>query len=614
MRLRTRTLGVMALLAGLMVAPATANDLREAVPNDCFLAVWGKHNPERDYQKQYMAAVMETVEETKIVEKFMKALQGNMSEQESAQFEQMLTVLKGIVEPIDWDAVGDVKEAVYCQKMEGPSTQQLAMIKMGDNGAKSLLAAINNALALVEQASQGQVGKETETIEGVEFVTIGLPPDVPVRPYFAATDDGMFVFTTSKSLVTEAMKLLANPSSPSKFDDARLKEALAELPKAEDSIAFFDGKAMFKQLNQIPDFVRQMSNGDEDAERVMELVEEILEEVAVLDYEVTVEYTEGHQNRSAAYGKLVEGYEGKLAGKMFGMGKPFESWNKWVPANSKSYSLSTGMSLHPLWAWMMEEIPEHFPEAEQGIAQLEQIQEQIGIDIDEDILQSFTGESVSVTMPGDGMGPFGAPMDKSVSFVRCANAPKIKELMERGLAMLNNIEQLQNMGGVSMEPIEGMEGFDALVAGPLDQMGVRPVIGFKDGWMVMASDADAVKKVMETKGGSGDTVVDSDVFKSFDLPVRGPVMSVSYTNTGDNTRAMAQGLQQVGAMLPMAMGMAAQNGADLSKAKDFLALLPSVGKIIEKFDFYDKTLSVTQPGSGLSYKRHSVTLIKPPAQ
>lgn len=616
MRLRTTTLGIIALLAGLVVAPATANDLREAIPNDCFVAVWGKHNPERDYQKQYQQAIWQTIEETKIVEKFMSALQGNMSEQEVAQFEQVQAVLKGIAEPINWDAVGNVKETVYCQKLEGPMSQHLLMMKMPDNGAQSLVDAVKKALALVEQASQGQVSAETETIEGVDFVTLGLPPEVPVRPYIAATKDGMFVFTTSKSLVQQAMKLLANPSSASKFDDARVKEALAELPKAEDSIAFFDGQLFFKQMNQIPDYVRQMSGGDEDAARVMELVEEILEEVAVLDYEVTVEYTEKFQNRSATYGKMMEGYESKLAGKMAMSGKPFGNWNKWVPSNAKAYSLSTGASLHPLYAWMMEEIPEHFPEAEQGIAQFEAIQEQIGIDIDKDILQAFTGKSVSVTMPGDTMSPLGMPMDQSVMFVRCAKPEKIKELMARGIEMLNGMEQLQQMGGINMEAIEGMEGFETLSAGPLAQMGVKPVVGFKEGWMVFGSDADAVKKVMETRNGSGDTIVDSEVFKSFNLPIRGPVTSVSYVNSGENTRAAAQTLNQVGGMLPMIMGMAGGNidKDAMAKAQKFLALLPSVARIIKKFDFYDKTLTVTQPGSGSTYKRHTVTLIKQPAQ
>ena len=189
--------------------------------------------------------------------------------------------------------------------------------------------------------------------------------------------------------------------------------------------------------------------------------------------------------------------------------------------------------------------------------------------------------------------------------------------MARVLGMLNNIEQLKGMGGITMEPIEGMDGFETVSIGALGNMGIKPVVGFSDGWMVLASDADAVTKVMETKDGSGDTIVDSETFKSFKLPVRGPVMGVSYVNSGENTRAAAQGLKQVGALLPMMMGMAGGQGPDrdqMAKIQEVLALLPKLGQIIEKFDFYDKTLTVTQPGSKGSYKRHTVTLIKPPVQ
>ena len=47
----------------------------------------------------------------------------------------------------------------------------------------------------------------------------------------------------------------------------------------------------------------------------------------------------------------------------------------------------------------------------------------------------------------------------------------------------------------------------------------------------------------------------------------------------------------------------------------FLALLPSFGQIVAKFDFYDAQLSWTQPGADpLTYKKQSVTLIRPPTE
>jgi hypothetical protein len=81
---------------------------------------------------------------------------------------------------------------------------------------------------------------------------------------------------------------------------------------------------------------------------------------------------------------------------------------------------------------------------------------------------------------------------------------------------------------------------------------------------------------------------------------------------------MAQGLQQAGMLAPMMLGMMqSQNqggrGPDLQIVQDLLGLLPSVGRIVAKFDFIDATLSVSQPGSEAgTYMRQSVTLVRPP--
>ena len=44
-------------------------DLRRAVPADAYQAAYGKHNPERDYQREHYAEVWKTVKETRILEK-----------------------------------------------------------------------------------------------------------------------------------------------------------------------------------------------------------------------------------------------------------------------------------------------------------------------------------------------------------------------------------------------------------------------------------------------------------------------------------------------------------------------------------------------------------------
>jgi len=109
-------------------------------------------------------------------------------------------------------------------------------------------------------------------------------------------------------------------------------------------------------------------------------------------------------------------------------------------------------------------------------------------------------------------------------------------------------------------------------------------------------------------------------FKEFGLDVDGTVHSISYTNTGENTRAMSQGLQQAGMLAPMMIGMIqSQNqggdGPDLQVVQDLLGLLPSVGRIIGKLDFIEASMAATQPSREAgTYVRHSVTLIRPPQE
>lgn len=613
MNLRTRTLGIMALLAGLVAGPALATDLREAVPNDCYLAVWSKQNPERNYQRAYEQAVWDTIEETKIVERFFSALRGQMSDAEAEQFQQVQRVLSNALEPIDWEALGNTSESVYAQKMDAPYSQHLLMLRVPGEGADSLVEGISNLFQLIGQMSNGQVPTATETIAGVEFSTLELPPQVPMRPYIGVLDGEIFVFSTSADMLSEALELMKNPSAKSRFDDERVAKALAKLPEAEDALTFFDGELLFEQLGGIPAFIRQVSNGDPDADRIAGFIAEMLDQCAIIDYEVTVEYTNKFQNRTAAFGELTADAGDKMLGKMVAQAEPFENWNRWVPANASSYSLSSGVNLYPMYMWIMESLPEHFPEAGQGLERFAAMQQQIGVDIGNDILKSFSGESVSLAFPGTSPGPLGAPADQSVMFLRCTNPDRIRELMHRGVEALKQIPDVQQQG-LEMKPVEGLEGFEEVSVNMMAMMGVKPVVGFHKGWMVIGSDAGAVKTALETQSGSGDTVIDTEGFQAFDLGVRGTVSSISYENTGDNTRALAQGLQQAGALIPMMMGMAGQNGADLSKAQDFLALLPSVGKIIEKMDYYEKTISVVQPGEGRSYMRHSVTLIRPPAE
>lgn len=609
------TLAALVLLAGSfgMAGSTAVADLRDAAPPDVFLAVHARHNPERDYQKQYYEDVWKTVQSTRILERVLQIVQSRLSEGDAQQFVEMRDRLREAVAPIEWDKVLNATESLYAQRLQIPTAQHLLLIRIPDGGATGLQKGIENLFRMADEAAKDQISVVTEDIGGFSVVRLQLPNGVPFAPLVGVKDD-VFLFASSNEIAAQATTLLADPSATSKFDDPRMAEALAQLPESEDVVAFFDGQALGVQLKGLLGFIEQVGGANPEAQRAVTVLGDLFSELDVFDYEISVEYTDGYQNRSASFGKVRPEFADSVMGKMFGHQQMFENWGRWVPADAKAYSLSGGVNLHELYAFAMEFIPAHFPEAQPGLDQFAAIQDQFDLHLDADILQSFSGEVVSLQFPGGAPTPFGQS-GQSVTFLKCSNPDRIRELLHRGVDALNQIPQVKAQG-IGLKPVSGMEGFEEITANVMAMSGMRPVIGFQDGWMVFGSHAEAIQKVQLTQSGEAPTMAETDAFAQFNLPVEQPVHSISYQNSAQSTREAAMALQQVGMMAPMFLGMAAQNNADkegMEVVQEILGLLPAVGQIIGKFDFIESKLNVTFAGpTDDTYIRHGVTMIRPP--
>ena len=607
-----RLLAISLTILTLTCQAVSGVDLRGGVPTDVYLVTYHLHNPERDYQRKYMQRTWETIEETQIVERFFQAIQNRMSDDEFEKFEDVRETLTDALEPIQWDALVQAEEVLYAQKMAVPTSQHLLLLRLPEHGASSLSEGIVNLIELAEETSSGRVTLETESINGVELTWLQLPEEVPFAPSVAVLDD-VLLFSSRHEFARESIELLNNPDATTKFDDDRLAMALDRLPQYEDGLTFFDGQALFRQLGGISDFIRDKGREDEGAMRAADLFDTVIGEVQVLDFEVTVDYTEGYQNRQMVYGQIVPEARETVLGQMFLDQQPFEDWSRWVPNNATSYSLQSGASLHPVYTWLMEVLPEKIPEIRQGLAQFDAFQNAIDLHIDEDILQAFSGESVSISLPGATASPFGM-QGQSAVFLKCDQPDRIHELLHRLVGQLQQIPQLESQN-IDLIKIEGREQFEEISAGVFAVVGIRPVIGFHEDWMVIASHIEAVDTILNTLEGQGTTLADTEAFQKFNIETDGPVSSIGYRNIGEGIRSASVGMQQAGAMLPMILGMAAQNGAEISEAQEFLALIPSVGRIVGTLDFFEEQVSVTQPGpNNLSYTRQTVTTIRPPEE
>jgi hypothetical protein len=602
---------ILLLVVAQHLVAAETVDLRRGVPEDVFLAVYGKHNSERDFHRKYYDEVWKTVQETQIMDRLVKIVTSRMDDGQLEQAKSVMEEMRTAAEPIDLEGLFNAQEVVYAQLMQMtpmPTSQHLAIFRVTPEVAASTVEGVKNLFAMVEKYSEGNLAV-VESKEGDASVYgIALPPQSPFQPAVAQMGE-VLVVSTSKDMLEKSLQMMAGGQGASKFDDPRLKAALQQLPEAEDSLVFYDGKTQFATLRGLGPFMQNVSGGDENVERVVKILDKVWDDVAIIDYEVTVQYTEGNLNRSASYGKLLPGTENATLRKMLNSGQPFEKWSAWVPAGSLSYSLGTGMTLHPLYERIMAILKEDVPESAEGLEQFEQIQQQLDVHLDQDILQAFSGEHVSVSMPA--ATPSGQP--DSVFALHCTKADRIKELIHRGMDALQQIEPVKAQN-LKLVESKDLAGFEELTANTLMAFGVRPVIGFQDEWMYIGSSAGAVKKVLDTKAGNGESIEGTEAFQRLKLDVQGPVESIGYTNTAESIRNAAKMLNQIGFMAPMFINMAGANvdQEQLKPIQEALALLPDVAKIVGKFDFLEASITVVQAGPEPdSYLKRAVVVVRP---
>ncbi len=131
-------------------------DLRRAVPDDAFMAVYGKHNPERDYQRDYYRQVWQTVQETQIIERAVKIATKRMSADDLEKARGVMDQLKEAAAPIDLEAIFNCEEAVYGQQFQLPTAQHVAAFRLSSEAAAGLEQGLTNLFRKAEQLSERQ--------------------------------------------------------------------------------------------------------------------------------------------------------------------------------------------------------------------------------------------------------------------------------------------------------------------------------------------------------------------------------------------------------------------------------------------------------------------------
>jgi hypothetical protein len=585
------------LLFAIAATVAHGADIRRAAATDSHMAIYAHRNPEREAQREYMARTLQIIKDERIVERIGAIVESRVPADKLAQGKSAWQELQTALAPVNWTALTNAEEYVVVQAMVGkqvPTNNTLVAVKMSRDDAEACQLGVVQLLQLIAKWTGDDLKVETRRAAGASFTVLEAPPNFPFQPAVARFDDLLLVSTHSV-LLEQSLAQLQDASLPSKFDDPRLKEGLSQLPPYEDSLMFLDGRQLFGRMREIASVIEKLGANDPGAKRAASLVNGIVDQVAILDYQVRVEYTQGDQVRTAQLVRMVDGYRETLLGRAVSQGKPIEDWRRYVPADAIAFSFSSGISLHEVYHGVTKFIREQFPESQPGFEKFARIQENVGLDLDRDILQAFSGEFMSVTVPV--ARPDGSTRSATVFATKCQSPDKIRDLISRGVEALAKIPAVQAQQLKLVDSAE-LPGFAELQAAFFPLFGVKPVFGFTDGWMVVACQPAAVEKVLAVRAGTSASIADSPELKALGLDVSGPILAANYSDVGAQVRRTAEAIDGVGAVAPMFVGMIAAKASpeDMKTMQEAVGLLPSLAKVVRTMDFFGHKLNVTWSG------------------
>ncbi|MCR9297134.1 MAG: hypothetical protein NXI32_30920, partial [bacterium] len=183
MRMQIGCLGLLLVFApGSLLAQRV--DLRSGVPEDVFLVVHAKHNPERNVRNEHLAQVWQTVQETKIIDKVLKLITDSVSAQQLDQAKSVMEELQTAVEPLDLTAIAKMEDGIYTQRMRGFANQQLALLRLGD-AADGWEEGLTNLMRLVDKYSDGSVPVRVSQHQGATLTALAVPAEAQMTPVVA---------------------------------------------------------------------------------------------------------------------------------------------------------------------------------------------------------------------------------------------------------------------------------------------------------------------------------------------------------------------------------------------------------------------------------------------
>ncbi len=613
---------------GLGAAPAFAQTdmskfpLARAIPDDAFVAVAAKRNPDRKFLDAYWAEVSQAFFDSGFLDELWDLVGDTVPVDQIDAMEDIREQFSELAGKVDWCALFD-KEMIHAGRFaqfggEAFAYEGILIGRLDKKRAKKNYKALKGLLEEFCKFVAAKAGEDVLTVtqskdRGAKVATMGAGDMPGVGIKLAVKKDLIIVGFGVTSMFDDALDLLESDGKGARLiETKRFQAALEQLPPAEDVVTFFDAERMFGTFRKFAHSLEAAAekeqgidgpNGDESAP-IQKTICKLLSDISIIDSVVSVEWTDGYRVYSDSVTTVRKGGKRSPLYKIATSGKPLKDFSAFIPKEADSFSVCSGIDLAKVYDYLVDLVENDMPGGREKIALFEAMQaESWDINIKKDVFELFTGASASVEM------------GKSWAILlETTDEKKADALIGRLLTTINKMLGQENGLLISQIDVGAKTKFRQLSHPMMMMMGGMspPVLGCASGHVIVGSSAKIVRKCLKTAAGKHPNITESKRWLAEALTPDGKVTAVSFT---DETRT-AEDLQESIAGVSMALGMAGMFAVDAppEMRKIFSAVPPLLSKlspVAAKLNFYKSSASYSSFDGRRWYTRSVQNYKKP---
>lgn len=586
-------LAAVAVLAVASLASAKGIDdftLLKSVPKDVALAAGWRAHPGQDFLRTQYARVWEEFEKIHIERDVKLFLKGQVQEHggDIEEFEKHWQKINDLITAVDWSSLGG-REGAFAMKA-GMPFEFVVLLSPTAEKVKSNFDGLTAMLRSLAELGKEALALETETHDDMQVHRLSVTGSpIPVVLTLALNKQTILVgFGTT--LVEQSLALLGGKGGDTILSSAAFQDALKRLPTPTDGVSFFDLARFMGDMRELVRSVTGMapvpppdSPDYAKFQKGMALPGKILDMCDFALWTASSSTTDGMKSTTTSVTALRDDAASRAAYKIFMGNPPISDPLKYVPKSAGEFSVNSGINVAAAWETLMTLIKEHAPEPEEILSGLDMVKQQIGLDVEKDIVGAIQGSMISFTIPG----PSAYAQGEWVWMLRVDDA--------KAAALLNKVIEIaspnltEQTGQITDAEIEGVSGFKTLMLQPPFNMWVgKPTFGVHGGWMFIGSGPAPIKLALDTAAGKGENFSKNERFGKEGLAPESKVLSLSFS---DDTQFGEQ-LGGVLGMVPMIQMMSPEIGKD-PNARFFFSVVGKMGRVVKKLDFFLSSASRT---------------------